>query len=87
MGTTLYIATQQRNMLITLVQDKNVLSFIPYDERNEESPSEVKTYQLELEECYSIGKLSKSLEYVTVLCFCIFANIYSKEIWRTRLTF
>lgn len=63
------------------------LIYIPYDKGERETLSEAKIYQLELEECYSIGKLRKSLEYVTVQCFCIFANIYSKEIWRTRLTF
>jgi len=66
---------------------KNHLIYIPYDKGERETLSEIKTYQLEIEECYSIGKLPKSFEYVTVLCLNIFTNIYSKEIWCVLLTF
>lgn len=66
---------------------KNHLIYIYYNKGERETLSEIKTYQLELEDYHSTGKLPKRLEYVTVLWFCIFANIYSKEIWRTRLTF
>ena len=65
----------------------NHLIYNPYDKGERETPSEVKTYRVELEECYSTEKLLKRLEYVTVLFFCIFTNIYSKEIWCARLTF
>ena len=66
---------------------KDHLIYIPYDKGERETLSEIKAYQHELEDYHSTGKLPKSLEYVTVLYFYIFANIYSKEIWRTRLTF
>ena len=63
------------------------LIYIPYNKGERETLSEVKTYQLELEECYSTEKLLKRLEYVTVLFFCIFTNIYSKGMWCALLTF
>ena len=66
---------------------KNHLIYNPYDKGERETLSEVKTYRLVLEDCHSTGTLLKRLEYFTVLWFCIFANIYSKEIWCTRLTF
>lgn len=46
---------------------KDHLIYIPYDKGERETLSEVKTYQLELEDYHSTGKLPKSLEYVTVL--------------------
>jgi len=66
---------------------KNHLIYIPYDKGERETLSEVKTYRLVLEDCHSTGTLLKRLEYFTVLWFCIFANIYSKEIWCALLTF
>lgn len=66
---------------------KDHLIYIYYNKGERETLSEVKTYQLELEDCYSTGTLLKRLEYVTVQCFCIFANIYNKEIWCALLTF
>ena len=69
------------------IRDRDHLIYIPYDKGERETLSEVKTYQFELEDYHSTGKLPKSLEYVTVLWFCIFANIYSKEIWCALLTF
>ncbi len=63
------------------------LIYIPFNKGERETLSEIKTYQLELEDCHSTGTLLKRLEYVTVQCFCIFANIYFKEILCARLTF
>lgn len=66
---------------------KDHLICILYDKGEKGTLSEVKTYQLELEDCHSTGTLLKRLEYVTVQCFYLFANIYYKEIWCARLTF
>jgi len=66
---------------------KDHLIYIPFNKGERETLSEIKTYQLELEDYHSTGKLPKSLEYFTVLWFCIFTNIYSKEIWCALLTF
>lgn len=48
---------------------KNHLIYNPYNKGERETPSEVKTYRLVLEDCHSTGTLLKRLEYVTVLTY------------------
>ena len=63
------------------------LIYIPYDKGERETLSEIKTYRLEPEDCYTIGEIAKKFAFHDSTVYLHIRKYLFKRIWCARLTF